>query len=343
MSMILNFKTSNIDFIHPFTISSGTKKSQESIIVSLENRGITGYGEAPAIRYYPESIETMLNVLETKKAFIEKFAFTTPDRYWHYLHHLLPNNPFIVCALDIAAWDIFGKMYNKPLFTFFTNGLPAEPQTDFTIGIDSIEKMVAKMQEKPWPVYKIKLGTENDIAIIEALRQHTDSALRVDANAGWSLKEAKENITAFKDLNVELIEQPLAKDNFEDMPELYDFSPIPLIADESCVFESDIDKCIGKFHGINIKLTKCSGITPALRMIRHAKENGLKTMLGGMNETSIGSAAVAHLSPLVDYLDMDGPLLLKSDIASGLEYTTSNFKIPYAPGLGIKTSFFDIA
>ena len=340
--MILNFKTSNIDFKHPFTISSGTKNNQEAIIVSLENRGITGYGEAPAIKYYPESIESMLNVLQSKKPFIEKFAFTTPDRYWHYLHHLLPQNPFIVCALDMAAWDIFGKMYNRPLFTFFTNDIPTEPQTDFTIGIDSIEKMVAKIEEKPWPVYKIKLGTDHDIKIIEALRKHTDNTIRVDANAAWSLAEAKENITAFKDLNIELIEQPLAKDNLDEMQALYDFSPITLIADESCVSESDVAKCIGKFHGINIKLTKCSGITPALRMIKQAKENGLKTMLGGMNETSIGSAAVAHLSPLVDFLDMDGPLLLKNDIATGLEYTASNFKMPYSPGLGIKTTFFNI-
>ena len=192
------------------------------------------------------------------------------------------------------------------------------PLTDYTIGIDTVEMMLRKMKEKPWPIYKIKLGTPEDIDIIRVLRKNTNAVLRVDANAGWTLQEALDLIPALHDCGVEFIEQPLAKDNMEGMRHLYDKSPIPLIADESCVFEKDVEKCQGLFHGINIKLTKCSGITPALRMIETASKLGMKVMAGSMNESSIGSAAIGHLLPLLDYVDMDGTLLLEEDIASGL-------------------------
>ena len=213
-----------------------------------------------------------------------------------------------------------------------------KPNTDFTIGIDTIEEMIKKMNEVPWPVYKIKLGTGNDIEIITELRKHTSSVFRVDANAAWEVDEALEKINIFKSLNVELIEQPLAKDNWEGMKRLYENSPIPLIADESCVAESDVEKCHLHFHGINIKLTKCSGITPARRMIDKARELGMKVMLGSMNETTIGTAAIAHLSPFADYLDADGPLLLAEDIASGLNYDNGKISCSEGHGLGIKFS-----
>ncbi|ULQ53946.1 dipeptide epimerase [Flavihumibacter fluvii] len=324
-----------LPFIHPFTISKGTKTHQPTFIVELDFNGIKGYGEAPAINYYNITVEQMQADLAAKKMFVEKFALTTPDRYWHYLHHLLPKNGFLVCALDMAAWDIFGKIKRQPLCQLFGADPQKMPVTDYTIGIDSIEKMVAKMQEQPWPVYKIKLGTDHDIAIIEAIRKYTDTPLRIDANAAWSKEEALEKITAFASLNIEFIEQPLAKDDWEGMRWLFDRSTIPLIADESCVFENDVAKCENHFHGINIKLTKCTGITPALRMIIDARARRMKIMLGCMNESSIGSAALAHLAPMVDFLDMDGPLLLAEDLATGLTFNHGKVNIPTAPGLGI--------
>ena len=175
--------------------------------------------------------------------------------------------------------------------------------------------MVDKIKEKPWPVYKIKLGVEKDISIVEELRKHTDSIFRVDANAAWTAKEAFEKIKELKDLGVEFVEQPLHKDDWEGMKWLHELSPLPLIADESCVSENDVDKCHNHFHGINIKLTKCSGITPALRMIDKARWLNMKVMIGSMNESTIGSAAITHLSSLADYLDADGPLLLEDDLA----------------------------
>jgi L-alanine-DL-glutamate epimerase-like enolase superfamily enzyme len=326
----------NLKFRHPFTISRGTKTHQPTLIVELEHFGIKGYGEAPAISYYHIPVEKMIEDLLAKKTFVEKFAFTEPDRYWHYLHHLFPNNPFLVCALDIAAWDIYGKMKKKQLYELWGGDISNNAICDYTIGIDPVEKMVAKMKELPWPIYKIKVGTADDIAIVKALRENTDAVLRVDANAAWDVETALKLIPQLKELGVELVEQPLAKDNWEGMEILYKESLLPLYADESCVAERDVEKCNNHFHGINIKLTKCSGITPARRMIKQAKEFGMKVMVGCMNESTIGSAAIAHLLPFIDEVDMDGPLLLEEDVATGISYDFGNIKYSGKPGLGIE-------
>ncbi|MEP6747900.1 MAG: dipeptide epimerase [Bacteroidota bacterium] len=337
--MKVNYKTFNLPFKYPFTISKGTKTHQPTFIAELDFNGIKGYGEAPAISYYNIPVEKMISDLETKKMLVEKYALMDVERYWHYLHHLFPQNPFLVCALDIAAWDIFGKLRQLPLYKYWAADFSTAPLTDYTIGIDTIEKMVEKLKEKPWPVYKIKLGTKEDIKIIAELRKHTDAIFRVDANAGWQLDEALEIIPALKELNVELVEQPLAKDNWEGMKILYEKSVLPLFADEACVFENDVQKCLHHFHGINIKLTKCSGITPARRMITKARELNLKVMIGCMNESTIGSAAIAHLAPFADYIDMDGPLLLAEDIAAGIDYDYGKYTLTNKHGLGIKTLF----
>jgi L-alanine-DL-glutamate epimerase-like enolase superfamily enzyme len=331
--MNLKYKTSNLPFKHPFTISKGTKTHQSALLVELEFFGIKGYGEAPAISYYDITVEKMIADIEAKRSLIEKFSFTEPDRYWHYLHHLIPDNPFLVCALDMAAWDIYGKMKHKQLHQLWNLEISRNPFTDLTIGIDSIEKMVSKINETPWPVYKIKLGTGNDIGIVKELRKHTDSVFRVDANAAWKPEEALDKIRAFRDLNVEFVEQPLAKDDWDGMKFLHENSPLPLIADESCVFENEVGKCKRYFDGINIKLTKCSGITPALRMIKMAHALKMKVMVGSMNETSIGTAAIAQLLPLLDYVDMDGPLLLAGDVAQGVGFDQG--KIIYKEGFGL--------
>jgi L-Ala-D/L-Glu epimerase len=331
----VSYRIEHLPFKHPFTISKGTKTHQPTFIVSLEWNGIRGYGEAPAITYYDITVEQMAADLELKKNMAGKFALTDPARYWHFLHHLFPKNPFLVCALDMAGWDLFGKIRRTPLYRLFGITEKKSIVSDYTIGIDTAERMGEKMMEKPWPVYKIKVGTEGDMERLESLRTKTGSAFRVDANAGWQLGEAMGKINRCKDLHVELVEQPLAKDNWEDMKALIAQSSLPLFADESCVSEQDVQKCAGHFHGINIKLTKCSGITPALRMIKEARNLGLKVMLGCMNESGIGTAAMAHLSPLVDYLDADGPLLLAEDLATGLSYEEGRLTIPEAAGLGI--------
>jgi L-alanine-DL-glutamate epimerase-like enolase superfamily enzyme len=335
--MKISYRSYNLPFRHPFTISHGSKTHQPTFIVELDHFGLRGYGEAPAISYYNIPVEKMQADLETKRLFIEKFSFTDPERFWHSMHHLFPENSFLVCALDIAGWDLYGKMNRKNLSALWRLD-KNNPITDFTIGIDTIPAMVKKIREVPWPIYKIKLGTADDIAVISELRQHTDSIFRVDANAAWKATEALEKINKFALLNVQLIEQPLAKDDWEGMKYLYENSPLPLIADESCVAEADIEKCHHYFHGINIKLTKCGGITPARRMIEKARSLNMQVMLGSMNETTVGTAAIAQLSPLADFLDADGPLLLAEDIATGLTYEDGKIKCSNGAGLGINFS-----
>ena len=339
--MKVSYRSYNLKFKYPFGISRGTKTHQPTLIVQLEHLGHVGLGEAPAISYYHIPIEKMIEDLEKKKIFTEKFAFTEPERYWHYLHHLFPVNSFLVCALDIAGWDLYGKIKNKPLKDLWPHQNAQQPQTDYTIGIDTIEKMVEKLKEKPWPIYKIKLGTDQDIEIVEQLRKHTNAVFRIDANAAWKAEDALEKINAFKDLGVEFIEQPLAKEDWEGMKILFDKSALPLIADESCVFEQDVEKCYQHFHGINIKLTKCSGITPALRMINKARDLNMKVMVGSMNESTVGSAAIAHLMPQIDYVDIDGPLLLEEDLATGLTYLDNGHVLTSdRAGLGIQFTDF---
>lgn len=339
--MKLHYQIINSEFKYPFTISKGrTKTHQPALIVSLSLGNFTGWGEAPAITYYDISVEKMVEDLTAKKLFIEKFALTEPERYWHYLHHLLPQNPFLVCALDMACWDLFGKLEGQPLYKLWQTEWQNIPLTDYTIGIDSIEKMKEKIKENPWPVYKIKLGTDKDIEIIESLRSCTDKPFRVDVNGGWSLSEALEKIPHLEKLGVDLIEQPLAKNDWEAMKVLYEKSSLPLFADESCVFENDVEKCAGHFHGINIKLTKCSGPTPALRMIKRARALNLKVMMGSMNETSVGSAAIANFLPQLDFVDMDGKLLLQTDIAEGLDIEAGFVTLRYPSGLGIAVNGF---
>lgn len=190
--------------------------------------------------------------------------------------------------------------------------------TDYTIGIASIEKMVSKMQELPWPIYKIKLGTQEDITIVKELRKHTDAIFRIDANCGWGVEETINNAVELKKLGVEFLEQPMKADDWEAHKEVYKHSVLPVISDESCIIEEDVAKCHNYFHGVNVKLVKCGGLTPGKRMIEEAKKLGLKTMVGCMTESTVGISAIAHLLPQLDYVDMDGALLLAQDIATGV-------------------------
>ena len=333
--MKLSYKTYQLPFRHPFTISKGTKTHQPTLIVELDHFGFKGYGEAPAISYYNITVEKMVEDLERKRKFVEQFAFSDPERYWHYLHHLFPANPFLVCALDMAGWDLYGKIKKKQLHQLWGLNVADAPSTDYTIGIDEPDNMVSKMTEMPWPIYKVKMGFENDVDVVANLRKHTNAEIRVDANAAWDLETAMIKIPILKELGITLIEQPLAKDHWAEMRVLYENSPVALIADESCVGEQDVEKCAGHFHGINIKLTKCSGITPAKRMIAQARALHLKVMIGSMNDSTVGSAAIAQLAPLADYIDNDGTLLQTERVGEGVGFENGKFLYNANFGLGV--------
>ncbi|MFN4246182.1 MAG: dipeptide epimerase [Flavipsychrobacter sp.] len=322
-------------FQYPFTTNKGTKTHQPTLVVQLGLGQLRGHGEAPAIHYYNVSVESMTATLEENRREIERYALTDPQRFWHFLHHLMPGQNFLIAALDIAGWDLFAQLRRQPLYQLLRLPWKA-PLTDYTLGVDTAENMIAKMQAHPWPIYKIKMRSPEDVDLVRALRATSDARFRVDANEAFSFEDTKRILPDLQALGVDMVEQPLAKTEWDAMKELKAISPLPLFADESCVEESDVAKCADAFDGINIKLTKCGGITPALRMITEGRKLGMKVMLGSMNESTIGSAAMAHLLPLLDEIDADGPLLLKEDVAEGLQYDNGVMRVSNAPGLGVR-------
>lgn len=332
--MKLTLHPYELKFRHTFTISRRSKDVQPLLVVELEQEGYTGLGETADNSYYNMTVPLLMEAINKHRDYISNYTLTTPEIFWGDMYSLLQDNMFALCALDLAAYDLYAKKQGKKLYEIWGLDITHNPLTDYTIGIDTIENMVNKLKAFPWPIYKIKLGTKEDIAIIKALREHTNAVFRVDANCAWSVEETLRNAAAFRSLGVEFIEQPMPAADWEGMKKVYQEAALPLIADESCIVEADVAQCIGHFHGINIKLTKCGGITPARRMIAAAKAAGMKVMTGSMNESTVGTSAVAHLLPYLDYVDMDGPLLLAEDTATGVEIV--NGKIIYAnrPGTG---------
>lgn len=332
--MNLSISKNDLKLKYPFSISRHTYYTQPNIVIKLHHEGYCGYGEATINPYYNITIENLQSTFLSIQGRLEHYDFQNPDQLFDDFSDFLPINSFALAALNNASWDLYGKMLGKPILEFIDLPKGNSPQTSYTLGIDSKEKMLEKMKALPWPIYKIKLGTAHDIELLEYLKKHTQSIFRVDANCAWSTEETIENARVMKELNVEFIEQPLPKDD-PDQKVCFEKSILPLIADESCCIESDVENCLGNFHGINIKLLKCGGISPALRMIKKARELKLKIMIGCMTETSIGISAVAQLLPFVDYADLDGPLLLAEDLAEGLSYKNGNISISESPGLGI--------
>ena len=333
--MQISLKKFTLALRHTFSISRESHDFQDTLVVGLSLNGKTGYGEATSNPYYKITAKSMIAEIEGIRKDIESYDFRSPE----ILHQLLEQrglSNFSICALDQAAHDLYGKLLGKPLYQLWGTTIDQYPTTNYTIGIADIDSMVAKMKEKPWPIYKIKLGTENDLEIIKELRKHTDSIFRIDANCGWTSKETIANAPQLKDLGVEFLEQPLKANDWEGMEQIMHRCALPVIADESCIEEDDVEKCGLHFNGINIKLTKCGGLTPALRMIKKAKAMGLKVMVGCMTESSVGISAIAQLVPQLDYVDMDGAMLLKEDIANGVRINENgNLVFPKLGGSGI--------
>ncbi len=318
-----------------FTISRQSFSHKKTLIVELKEGDVSGYGEASENPYYHKSQEQIIDDLNAVKSRIKAFSGLKPEDFWHKMYPYLKSNMFALCALDIAYHDFYTKKRNLKLYEFWGFDIDKNPITNYTIGIDTIDNMVTKLKAKNWPLYKIKLGTENDIDIIKTLRQYTKATFRIDANCAWTADETIKNAEILKSLNVEFIEQPLPAEDLLGAKEVYQHSVLPIIADESCQIEQDVEACYNSFHGINIKLVKCGGLTPARRMIAKAKTLSLKTMVGCMTESSVGISAIAHLLPQLDYVDMDGSLLLKNDIATGVNIVDGTIEYSNIPGIGV--------
>ena len=314
---------------HTFTIAHDSRDVQPTLIVELRDGLHRGYGEATATPYYGVTIEKLTAALNRLQLYIEMANVSDPTQFWSRMQPYVAHNPFAACALDQAVWDLWAKRRGQPLHRLWNLDPVDSPITNYTIGLDTPERMIDKMQEWPWPLYKIKLGRpETDMDTVRALRRHTNALFRVDANCGWTVGEAIGFAPELAALGVEFIEQPLPADDWAGAKRVYEQSTLPIIADESCLVEGDVDRCAGYFHGVNIKLMKCGGLTPARRMITRARELGLRVMVGCMTESSVGISAIAQLLPLLDYADLDGSLLIANDPATGV--TFDNGRVVYA-------------
>ena len=316
---------------HPFTISRETITTQPTLIVELQMDGVSGYGEATANPYYGRDIDGMLRLLKQNQSKIETANWEHPAELWETLEQDLRIDTFAQCALDQAAYDLWGKREQKSVFRLlgWQEDAP-RPESNYTLGIDTPAKIAEKLAEFPdWPVYKIKLGRGNDIATLRHLKELTSARLRVDANGGWSLAEAAAIAPRLPEYNVELIEQPLHANDIHALPKLKESTNLPLIADESCLVPADVKQCADAgFDGINIKLVKCGGMTPALEMMTEARKLKLKVMMGCMTESTVGISAIAQLLPGLDFVDMDGATLLAEDIAQGVQLKQGQCSYP---------------
>jgi len=319
----------------PFTIARGTITDQHSLIVELRDGDLFGLGEVTVNDYYGHTFDSMTASLESAKPHLDAYRDQSPEVVWAKMIEATHGDHFATAALDLAAHDLWGKRHGKPCYQMWGLEWKNIAVSSYTIGIDTIDRMIEKLDRQPgWSIYKIKLGTADDLQIVRVLREHTNATFRVDANCGWTAEQTIANAVELQRLGVEFIEQPLpAEASSDDLRRVYEQSVLPIIADESCRTTPDVAACHGLFHGVNVKLCKCGGLTPALAMLRQARALGMKTMVGCMVETSIGISAAAHLLPLLDYADLDGAILLKEDPASGVEIHRGRVTEPVQPGL----------
>lgn len=322
---------------HTWTLSRNSSDFKDNVFVRLERDGITAWGEAAPNVRYGQSAELTIAAIEKARSLIETGDWLQYVGLREQWERAIPEQSCACAALDIAILDWVAKKLNVPLYRLLGLDASKAPVTTFSIGIDTPEVVKQKVQEaKEFPVLKIKVGTADDERIVNAVREVTDRPLRVDANEGWHDKEqALEKIRWLQSKGVELIEQPLPAAMLEETAWLKERVEIPIIADEAVQRASDIPKLAGAYDGINVKLMKAGGIQETLRMIHIARALGLKIMLGCMIESSVAVSAAAQISPLVDYADLDGNLLISNDPFVGVQVRQGKLVLNDRPGLGV--------
>lgn len=336
MKMTLHYLSLPLE--HPFTIARGTITTQQSLIVELEQNGLIGLGEVTENPFYGHSFQSLTNSLTKSATVLHQYETASPADVWFSMLKVCDGDTFAVSALDMAAHDLHSRRRRRSCFADWDLEWNDVPDSSFTIGIDSVESMRNKLQEQPgWSVYKIKLGTRNDLKIVRELRRNCAAVFRVDANCGWTVDQAVEYSHALADLGVEFLEQPLPLSaTAADKARLYRESPLPIIADESCQGLNDVESCRHFFHGVNVKLCKCGGLTPALMMLRQARQLGLQTMVGCMVESAVGISGAAQLLPLLDYADLDGAVLLKDSPTAGITVDRGTVRLSDESGCGAR-------
>ena len=337
--MRLEIEPIQVETAHPFRIARGSKVRREIFVVSLTVDGVTGIGESSPQEFYGENAMTVRSAVNSIGRFMDgepeavraRLNDATSD-----LHRALRNSASVRAALDMALWDMRGQREAQPVWKLIGADAHKAPVTSFTIGIDVPEVIDEKVDAAaPYGILKVKVGVPGDMEILDRVIARSGKIVRVDANEGWDLETAIEKTLELYRRKVELCEQPLPHAAEDDLRQLKRLCPIPVILDESIVGVAEVERCYDQGHGINIKLMKCGGITPALQMIERARAHGLEIMIGCMLETSLGVTAAAHLSPLCDYADLDGNLLLRDDPFAGVRVEAGKLVLPDTPGLGV--------
>jgi L-alanine-DL-glutamate epimerase-like enolase superfamily enzyme len=322
---------------HTWTTTMSSSEYRDTLHVEYSAGGITGHGEgAPIVRYH-ENAESAQRAVESVRGLLTSADPGQFTKVMAEVFQRVDGQWAGKAAIDIALMDWVGQKLGVPLYRYFGLDPRDAPVTTFSIGIDNPEMTRQKVREAAdFPVLKIKVGLDTDEATIAAVRSVTNKPLRVDANEGWKNKEeAVRKIAWLAAQGVEFVEQPMPAAMLEEMHWVRSHVHIPLIADEACLRASDVPKMVGAFDGVNVKLDKTGGILGAWRMIQVAKSLGLKTMLGCMVSSSVSVTAAAHLSPLVDYADLDGNLLIANDPFSGVRVEKGKLVLPEGPGLGL--------
>ncbi|MBI4947037.1 MAG: dipeptide epimerase [Bacteroidetes bacterium] len=336
--MKFTFVPYTLKFKRPFSIAHGSRDSTPVVFTRLEHQGITGYGEASMPPYLGENHETVLKFLTKTEKIIRKF--TEPAEIEVILSQIDKieiGNTAAKTSVDIALHDLAGKIQNKSCHELFRADKKKSLFTAYTIPIDDPQGIHSRVEEaKAYKILKVKLGSADDKKIIEEIRKLTDKEIIVDANEGWNDKHfALEMAHWLAERKVLFIEQPMPKEKTDDTAWLTSKSPIPIIADEAVQRFSDIERLQGVYSGINIKLMKCTGMHEAHKMILQARKYGMKIMIGCMSETSCGVSAAAQLAPLVDWIDLDGPLLIKEDYFDGVKFSEGKIILNDLPGIGV--------
>ena len=321
---------------HPFVIARGGRSDYRTVWVRLRDAdGHEGWGEAAPSRFYGETPETVFQALDRYATVMpsDPFDIEETERRWELA---LRGNPAARAALSSALHDLVGKRLGVPVYRLWGLDPSKAPRSTFTIGLDTPEGLRAKVVEaEPYPILKIKLGTDRDAEILRTIRECTTKELRVDANCGWTVKHAITMLPILEEFGVTVLEQPLPPDQLDGLAEVTRRADIPVIADESCLTAVDIPRLVGKVDGINIKLAKCGSLREALRMIAVARAHGMLVMVGCMIESSICITAAAHFTPLVDLVDLDGAALLAEDPFVGASIEGGQVNLPTGPGLGL--------
>ena len=333
----MKFFPYELKLAHVFTVASYSRTTTPDVQVELEWEGVTGYGEASMPPYLGQSVETVTNFLNK----VDLSQFNDPfkmEDILTYVDSLSPGDGAAKCAIDIALHDLVGKLLGQPWYKLWGLDPAKAPSTTFTIGIDTPEVVKEKTLEAvgKFNILKVKVGLDTDVEMIETIRTVTDVPLAVDANQGWKDRsKALDEIFWLKEHGIVMVEQPMPKEQLDDIAWLTERSPLPIFADESIQRMKDIPSLMGAYNGINIKLMKCTGMREGWKMANMARALGMKVMVGCMTETSCAVSAAAQFSPYVDFADLDGNLLIANDRFDGVKVVDGKLTLPDRPGIGV--------